>query len=821
MGEGAASGMVVMDLCRERWELRAEGDVSSAPGGAAGLAVLEARVPGCVHLDLIRAGVIPHPDQGLGELDQFWVGQADWEYRCGFEAAAGLFAHERIDLVFDGLDTVATVELNGTIVGRAASMFHPHRFDVRRVLRPGRNEVAVTLSSPLRHIRMEEARMGPRPVNGDWDPFNFIRKPACNFGWDWGPKVPTCGVYGPVRVEAWSGVRVAGVRPLVAREGERDWRVDVHAELEWSGAGASVVAAALGRGGVGVAAGEVEVRAGERGATVRLSVRDPELWWPRGYGGQALYDLRVTAGGAREGAWEGRIGFRTVRLNTEPDEIGSRFAVEVNGREVFCTGANWVPDSLFGAEMTARRYRERVGQAVDAGLNMLRVWGGGAYEDGEFYRACDERGVMVWQDFMFACALYPEEAPMPALVEAEARHQVSRLSTHPSVVLWCGGNETVWGYQRWGWKERLRPGQTWGAGYWLGLLPRVVGELDPTRPYWPNSPWSGALELDTLEPDRGDRHTWDAEFDGYRGMVARFVSEFGRQGPAAMATLRRAVGAAGLRIGSRALEHRQRATGGSAKMYGEAMARWFAPARTFEEWHSQAQVLQARAVGTMVGWARANRPRCMGALVWQLNDCWAGHSWSVVDVDGRKKPAWYALREAATARVMIHSVGGRPTVYAVNDADGEMDVEGEARRVGFDGQALAAGRVRLRAGPRGAAACGDLEELLGPPGDAAREMLVVEGGEGAGRAVWFYGPDRGLAYPRAGFEVAVEGEQIVIRADTMLRDVVIAADELGGEVDRQMLVLMPGEEAVVGWRGPRASAEEVRGVVRCVNGFGG
>jgi len=818
MADRGRSGPVVQDLGSERWELRAEGDVSSAPGG---LSALAAAVPGCVHLELIRAGLIPHPDQGLGELDQFWVGRADWEYRCSFEAGAALVEHERLDLVCDGLDTIAVIELNGKIVGRAANMFHPHRFDVRGVLRPGPNEIAITFTSPLRHIRAEEARLGPRPVNGDWDPFNFIRKAACNFGWDWGPKVPTCGIWKPIRLEGWSGVRIAGVRPLVQREGDERWRLDVDVELEWSGGGnpagmAEVAARIVGDGIDASGSGRAECGAGC--ARVSMEGLTPRVWWPRGYGEQPLYPLMVSIG---DSVVQRRIGFREVRLNTDADSGGAAFAVEINGRPVFCTGANWVPDSLFPTEMTAERYRERVGQAAAARLNMLRVWGGGIYEADAFYRACDEMGLLVWQDFMFACAMYPEEAPYPALVEAEARHQVTRLSTHPSVVLWCGGNETVWGFQRWGWKERLKPGQTWGAGYWTELLPRVMAELDPSRPYWPNTPWSGSLELDTLDPDRGDRHTWDAEFEGYRALVPRFVSEFGRQGPPALATLRRAVGSAGLVVGSRALEHRQRATGGSAKIYQEAMTRWFGPARSFEEWHYLAQVLQARAVGIGVGWARANRPRCMGALVWQLNDCWAGHSWSMVDVDGRKKPAWHALREAATARVMIHEVAGVPVVYAVNDADSAMDVEAVARRMRFDGTVLASAAVRLRAGVRGAAACGNLNELLGAPADAAAEMLVVDGPD---RAVWFYGADRELAYPRAEFEVRVDGEagsqKVTIRAGTLVRDVVIAADVLGGEVDRQLLLLLPGEMAVVEWRGPAVDADEVRGVTRCVNGFG-
>lgn len=281
-----------------------------------------------------------------------------------------------------------------------------------------------------------------------------------------------------------------------------------------------------------------------------------------------------------------------------------------------------------------------------------------------------------------------------------------------------------------------------------------------------------------------------------------------------------------MKIGSRALEHRQRATGGSAKMYG-VLAEWFGPVASFEDWHYLAQVLQARAVSIAVGWARANRPRCMGALVWQLNDCWAGHSWAMVDVDGRKKPAWYALREAATARVMVHEVGGRPMVYAVNEGDEPIDVEARARRMRFDGEVLVERELRLRCDSRAAAACGDLAELLGSPGDPSREMLVVDGR--AGRAVWFFGVDRELAYPRpeldARAEVVGEGTRLTLRAGTLVRDIVIAADRLDpeAEVSEQLLTMLPGEEQTVELRGVGAriaAALIVRPVFQCANWFG-
>jgi beta-mannosidase len=611
---------------------------------------------------LIRAGVIADPRVGFGEREQMWVGETDWEYRGTFRVAPELMAHERIDLVCDGLDTIAEVSVNGRAVGTAANMFHPHRFDVKGALRePGtENEIVIVFRSPLAHVRAEQERLGRRPFNGDglgWAPFNFIRKAACNFGWDWAPRVATCGMSGAIRLEGWSGVRIASVRPLLRRESSTGWVVDVYVELDRS--------AHSGRTGVGIAAvidngddvDAVCVVDAKDKASIRaaLRVENPRLWWPVGTGEPATYPLEIGFQRSIRPDWSARIAFRDVRLNTAPDEHGEKFQMEVNGKPVVCKGANWIPEGLFPEDRTPQKIRERVRQAADANMNMLRVWGGGAYECDAFYEECDRLGIMVWQDFMFACACYPEEAPYPALVEAEARHQIARLSAHPSVVLWCGGNECVWGYESWGhapkdtegpWKQRVG-NKTWGAGYWFDLLPRLVRELDPTRPYWANSPFAGKRDENPNQEARGDRHTWDASPGSaeFRKLVPRFCAEFGQQGPASLELLRKVIAPEGLLVGSKELEHRQRGTGGMA-VHLDKHLEGLPSAKSFEEWHRMSQEAQAAALKAGIEWLAANRPRCMGALIWQLNDAWPGFSWSLIDSEGNPKPAYFAVREA-------------------------------------------------------------------------------------------------------------------------------------------------------------------------------
>lgn len=764
---------------------------------------IEAPIPGTIHTALIRAGIIDHPNLGTAERDQPWVGETDWEFARDFTATPGLLAHDRVDLCLDGLDTIASLELNGRPIGSAANAFHEHRFDVRSALLPGVNRLTIAFTSPLRHIRAERDRLGARPVNGDWEPFNLIRKPACNFGWDWGPRIPTCGIWRSARLEAWSGRRLVGVRILTPRADEALAHLDIFARLDGpphpdAAAPELILRARLIHDGRVI---ESTAPIASSAPRCSIEIAHPRLWYPVGHGEQALHALTVEllGDGRVLDSRVFRIGLRRAELLTAPDAAGARFALRVNGREVFAQGANWIPDTLFPEEFTPQRARQRLTRARDAGFNAIRVWGGGLYEPSFFYGLCDELGLLVWQDFMFACALYPEEPPFPGLVEAEARAIVERLSPHPSVVLYCGGNECVWGYQRWGWKERLLPGQTWGIWYWTDLLPRVLAELDPTRPYWPNSPWSGSVDTDVLDPDRGDRHTWDAAIDGYRDLVPRLVSEFGHQSPASAASWRGAIaGPEPLAADSPASIHRQRATGGNAAMYGRFLPDWWGERVAelpFEVWVYAAQVVQARAIEIAFSWARIHRPRCMGALVWQLNDGWVGHSWSLIDGAGREKPAYFAARRACRPRALsIHPVDGRLALFAVNDTDEAWRGEVALHRIAFDGEAFAAASLGVDLAPRTAARVApDLAGLIGAARDPTAELVEARAGDAAVR--YFHLRDRFLRYPEPGWSawIAPGGSRLRLTARTLLRDIVIALPGLSD----QLLTLLPGEKAML------------------------
>ncbi|MGW3679894.1 glycoside hydrolase family 2 protein [Streptomyces prasinus] len=785
---------------------------------------LPARVPGCVHVDLLAAGLIPDPCVGLNETEVAWVGRRDWTYTR--ELAPGETAaerHERTDLVFDGLDTAAVITLDGDEIGRTRNMHRRHRFDVT-----GRHgPLRVAFTSAYEEAAAVRALTGERP-NAYPEPFQYIRRMACGFGWDWGPTLVTAGMWRPVRLERWSTARLAAVRPLVTvRDGLG--RVELRVDVERTGRGADH------RLEVRAAVGGVRARAevDGAGAVLTLDVPGPRLWWPRGYGEQPLYELEVTlvdrgAAAAETPAedrpldsWTRRIGFRDVALDRSPDAHGTAFTFVVNGVPVFARGVNWIPDDVFPSRVTPGRYRTRLRQAADAGVDLVRVWGGGLYEDDAFYDVCDELGLMVWQDFLFACAAYPEEQPLRGEVEAEARDNVVRLMPHPSLVLWNGNNENLWGFRDWDWEPALR-GDSWGGGYYLDLLPRVVAELDPTRPYTAGSPWSGSWDHHPNDPAHGTHHSWEVwnrrDYAGYRDSVPRFVAEFGWQAPPALATLRRALPGERLAPDSPGMLHHQKAEDGNGKL-NRGVARHFAPpGDDFDRWHYLTQVVQARAVADGIEHWRSHWPVCAGTVVWQLNDCWPVSSWSAVDGDGRLKPLYHELRRVYADRLLTLRPGadgatGRPVLALVNQSAAPWHTAVSLRRLRVDGTVLAEQVLDGSTVPAREVSRRTVSGDLAPDVPSAKEFLVADA-DGL-RALYFPVADKDFAYPAPRYDVVVRtpvgpagpagaghggGEgggsvEVVVTAHTLVRDLLLRADRLGPDAvcDSGLRTLLPGE----------------------------
>ena len=615
-----------------------------------------------MHSVLARAGIEQAWQGERAELDSEWVGRTAWTF------ARVIDVPSRDDgahcaLVVETIDGPCEVALDGVVLGEHASEHVPFEARVPEALRGRRATLELRFRAPVTEVLRWQERLGARPVNGDWTPFSFARSAACGFGWDWGPRVAGVGFYG-ARFDCWNETRVVSVS--VAQLWNDDGTVSVRVTPVGDFDRSRIVCIVREREGT------QRVECDARGEAV---IRPTRLWttWDRageaplnaGAWWNAMVGMR-DAQGAFKPLATARFAPRRIELDASTDAIGRRFRFILNGEPIFARGANLIPP-LLGARHEhdwigeMRRYR-------DTGFNMVRVWGGGNYLPDAFHEACDELGILVWQDFMFACATYPEDEPFATLVAREAGHQVRRLSHHPSLALWCGGNEDILAWWSWGWKDRLAPGQSWGLKYWLETLPAAVAAHDPGTPYWAESPYSGSMELHPNDPDHGDRHTWDAEakIEGYRTILPRFSSEFGHQSPPCWRTIvedclapTRDAGRMSAADLVEALRLRQKAWGGDEFQYRPFLTARFREAHGAPEYVAQAQHLQARAMDVAMRWLRAGAPRSMGALIWQWNDVWAGHSWSLVDAAGRAKPAWHAVRRACAPRMLsIEPTGG-------------------------------------------------------------------------------------------------------------------------------------------------------------------
>ncbi|MET4780431.1 glycoside hydrolase family 2 protein [Glaciihabitans sp. UYNi722] len=758
-----------------------------------------ATVPGTVHTDLLAAGYIPDPYLDTNEYALAWIGESDFEYATTFDA--GDEGYERVDLVAEGLDTVATLELNGARVGSTSNQHRSYRFDVRDLLKNSENELRIGFASALAFARAAEDRIGARPYVGNKLPYNAMRKMACNFGWDWGPVLVTAGIWKPIYLHRWSTARLASVVPQVTVAPDGTGHVSLSIDLERTSESEVAVSARVANGsGVDVAA---TVTSAETHVQIDLDVPDADLWWPLGYGEQALYQLTVTVedGDTLLDDWQREIGFRTVELRMDPDEFGTSFQFFVNGQYVWIKGANWIPDDCFLPRITDADYAAGVRDAVDAGMNLLRIWGGGIYESDALYSECNRAGIMVWQDFLFACAAYSEEAELWDEVEAEVRENVARLAPHPSLVFWNGSNENIEGYYHWGWKEALGEGVSWGRGYYDDLIPGILAELDPTRSYTPSSPFSPNNYETPRDPHNGSVHSWEVwnrqDYTTYRDDIPRFVAEFGFQGPPNMPTLTDAIHDQPLASDSVGVLSHQKADDGNEKLRVGYEKHLPAP-HDFDDWHFATQLNQARAISYGIEHFRSHSPRTAGTVIWQLNDCWPVTSWAAVDGARRRKPLWYALRALNAPRLL--TIQPRPdglALIASNDTASVWHGEFSVMRVSLSGDELARDSITIDVAPRSNATV-TLDPSIVRPDDAKSELIVVRSAE-ARSAYWYFVEDTELALDALDLEstvtVAAGGYTVDIRANAFAKDLVLNADRLDPDavVDDALITLLPGE----------------------------
>jgi beta-mannosidase len=791
------------------WEFQQEGEQAWLP----------AAVPGCVHTDLLAAGAIPDPFWRDVEPELQWIGQTEWVYLLRFRVDGTILNRQRIDLVFEGLDTYADVRLNGEPLLQADNMFRTWRAEVGERLRPGANELRIRFRSPIQEIlpRME-GRPWQLPASNDQGEKTspYTRKAPYHFGWDWGPRYVTCGIWRPVYLEAWDGPRIADLH--LHQISLEDERADLTAvvEIDTRTPGPVEVAIRSPNERFPAVIRTVELEAGTQRVEVGFVIPDPDRWWPNGLGDQTLYGVRCEL--QRQGRVldraDKRIGLRMVELRREPDAWGESFAFAVNGVPVFAKGGNWIPADSFPSRMTPERYRDLLTACRDANMNMLRVWGGGIYERPEFYDLCDELGLMIWQDFMFACSMYPGDEAFLENVRQEATEQVRRLRDHPSLVLWCGNNEIETAWQHWGWKQDL-PASVWEdyLALFHRMLPEVVAEYDPARPYWPSSP-SSDLREDPDSPRMGDGHYWgvwhgEEPFEAFEQQYHRFLSEFGFQSFPAPATMESYTLPEDRDIDSEVMRAHQKHPRGNQLIRTYLLRRYPEP-KDFTSFLYLSQVLQSEGMRIAVEHLRRHRPRTMGALYWQVDDCWPVASWSGIDYFGRWKALQYdARRFFAPVLVSPHTEGDRVTVWTVSDLPDPLPARLRVRLRDLEGRVLREEVREVTVGPTASRAAFTLSraewlaglesgshfldcELLDLPAEPARRIA---------RNLFYFTLPREARLPDPGILSAVTvgtgGITITLQAHHLARDVHLEAEDVAGRFSDDFFDLVPGEQAVV------------------------
>ena len=657
-------------------------------------------VPGCVHLDLLQNKLIPDPFYRDNEAKLQWIENADWEYRTTVQAAPALLAQKNIDLVFEGLDAFAKVYLNDKLILTADNMFREWRISVKGELKAGANQLRVTFPSPIK-TAAEIAANDPWREKTHVETKTYLRKAAYEYGWDWGPRFVTSGIWRPARLEGWDAARISNVniRQLDINSTVAHLLAEVEVNAADAGNATVSVDYAVGSGKHTDTSRNVQLQPGVNHVTLPIDIANPSLWYPAGYGAQPIYKFNAQLKMGKQVLDEAtaKTGLRSIVLRREPDQWGRSFEFIVNGIPVFGKGADVIPFDSFPTRVTTQQYRQVLQSAVDANMNMVRHWGGGYYETDLFYDICDELGIMIWQDFMFGNDWQPGTYDWKLNVAMEAEQQLRRLRNHPSIILWCGNNETEVALA---WKDRDKlPSdvrfQMWQdyVSTFSGILAAAVNRFAPETPYWPSSPSSDYEEL-TDKYQSGDMHDWSVwhgrvPFTDYEKHNPRFMTEYGFQSFPEMRTVETfTIPEDRLNIFTPVMLAHQKNTAGNS-IIRDYMLRDYAQPKDFASFLYASQVLQAEGIKIGAEHLRRNRPRTMGSIYWQLNDCWPVASWSSLDYYGRWKALhYYARRFYAPLLVSPHQEEGNVAVYVVSDKTTPTVATLRVRILSFEGAVL-------------------------------------------------------------------------------------------------------------------------------------
>ncbi len=674
---------------------------------------LKAKVPGNIHLDLLDNKIIPDPYYRLNETEQQWIGETDWEYKTSFEINPGYLKNEHIDIVFEGLDTYADIYINDSPVLNTDNMYCGWRVNIKPFLKKGANELRIYFHSVIKKtlplFQNNGFEYGANNSQPEPKLSVYTRKPGYHYGWDWGPRLLTCGIWRPVCLEAWNAVRLDNIRFVQRTLSDELAELQLEAEIISAADETIELRLAVNRDTYKVTGRMADLKEGLNTVRIDFSIADPEKWWCRGLGNQHLYELSLEMfhEGNLTDIWNEKVGLRNIELVHEDDDHGKCFYFRINGRQVFIKGSNCLPVDYFIPRVQEKDYIRLLKDAAATNMNMLRLWGGAIYEEDIFYKLCDEMGILVWQDFMFACAMYPADDVMQKRIRCEAEYNIKRLRNHPSLALWCGNNEIDEGWHHWGWQELYNySSETCEKirNYYLtifhNILPQAVRKFDPGRAYRPSSPKYGFT--DTKSRSDGDMHYWGVWFlnhpkERFKDYLPRFMSEYGLQSMPELKTFEAFTLPEDRNLKSHVMLAHQRQypnlkkgqTLGGYDIMLKYIEDEFCVPDDFELLAYTSQLLQAEYLRYAIEAHRRNMPYCMGTMYWQLNDLWPVTSWSTIDYYGRWKAANYMVKKAyAPVLVSTDDQENGIKIFIINDLQNTENMQLKMKLLAFNGNIL-------------------------------------------------------------------------------------------------------------------------------------
>ncbi len=786
---------------------------------------LATTVPCSIFNSLIEAGQIKEGDINANPEKFLPVSEKPWIYRKIFDAPAELLDCGRVDLVFDGLDTITRIWLNGKLIARTNNMFIPFRFDVTAQLKPLNNVLLVKFEPAVQHAKKLMHRYTSFSESDFINPYRvYIRKAQYQFGWDFCPALAGCGIWRGVRLEGIKKARLTNLHVRTIDCNDRHADIKIAVKLDTLSRQDYLCKLTLSHNGETIRH-DLTFKAGEDSQSTVIHIKNPALWWPAGYGQQNLYQLESHLLSRDEiiDQVQKKIGIRTVKLDYSPDESflratqrdGENFRFEINGQPIFAKGANWIPASIFAGSVTGDDYEKLLHAAAEANINMLRVWGGGYYEADEFYQLCDQLGIMVWQDFMFACGYYPDRQWFLTEVKTEAATIIKRLRNHPCLVLWCGNNEIDWMHHT---GKLGKPRKFYGKAIYHQLLPQLVAELDPDTDYIPTTPLGGKDEFKIGQPLTA--HQWDV-WSGHqpirwyycqRRNIPGFVTEFGLQSLPNIQTIKNFCPSDRLRIGSFQIEKHNYQLDGNSRLY-RYVGDLFGTAEDLEQFTYLSQITQARAVKTYVEHLRAHNFRNNGALFWQFNDCCAAISWSAIDHTKQPKALYYyAKRFFSNLLITVVSEFDRAkansppllqslNAVAINDSNQPITATLNCRLIDLFGSLVDQVTFPIAISPFSTSAVLKLPKTLvhpARPDKSALHLLMEKDGQKTAENLFFYLPDKYIDWPEAEITsrwtpITKKKWKLKLKSNAVARDVQIDATA-PAQFDDNFIDLIPPDE---------------------------